>query len=674
MKKIYFLLIFLFIGITTTLNAQTWTQIGADIDGEAAGDNSGYSVSLSSDGSVIAIGAIYNSGNGTWSGHVRIYQNIDGVWTQIGSDINGEEADSGSGNSVSLNSDGSIVAIGARYNDGNGTSSGHVRIYQNIDGVWTQIGTDIDGENPSDVSGSSLSLSADGTIVAIGAQNNDGNGSQAGHVRIYENIAGIWTQIGVDIDGDAALDYFGYSISLSSDGSVVAISAPQNDGNGNESGQVKIYKNIVGAWTQIGDDIEGEMANDRLGSSVSLNSDGSIVAIGASTGNDRYGLVSIFQNISGVWTQIGVNINGEASNDYFGESVSLSSDGSTVAIGAKYNDGNGSDAGYARIFQNISATWMQVGADIDGEAADDYFGHSISLSSDGSVVAIGAPQNDGNLDNSGHVTVYKVEPPIITTQPIDQTGICLGDEVNFSVIAENTDLYQWQVSMDGGNSWNNIEDSEIYSGTKTNTLTVTTDNSINNSQYQCNVGIVYVTSNAVTLTFETENPTITCIDNQEKDADANLTYTVVGNEFDPSGTDDNCEVASVINDFNSMETLAGASLPLGTTNIVWTVTDVAGNQMGCSFSVIVANPTGINKLEELGISIYPNPTNGIVKLDFANNNVQKLKISDMAGRTIIENTAVQQNETIDLSKYSSGIYIISVETDNGSFTSKIIKE
>ncbi len=67
-----------------------WQQVGSDIDGEAANDNSGYSISLSGDGSVVAIGAPYNDGTSSDSGHVRIYQNNSGTWQQIGSDIDGE--------------------------------------------------------------------------------------------------------------------------------------------------------------------------------------------------------------------------------------------------------------------------------------------------------------------------------------------------------------------------------------------------------------------------------------------------------------------------------------------------------------------------------------------------------------------------------------------------------
>jgi len=103
---------------------------------------------------------------------------------QLGADIDGEAADDYS-SSVSLSSDGTTVAIGAQGNDGNGLASGHVRIYEYTSGSWSQLGSDIDGEAAGDNSGYSVSLSSDGTTVAIGAYANDGNGASAGHVRVY---------------------------------------------------------------------------------------------------------------------------------------------------------------------------------------------------------------------------------------------------------------------------------------------------------------------------------------------------------------------------------------------------------------------------------------------------------------------------------------------------------
>jgi hypothetical protein len=107
---------------------------------------------------------------------------------------------------------------------------------------WNQLGSDIDGEAANDQSGSCVSLSADGLTVAIGAY---GNGSSSGHVRIYKWNGTLWTKLGADIDGEAAGDNSGSSISLSADGTTVAIGAPYNDGHdGNDSGHVRIYKYI----------------------------------------------------------------------------------------------------------------------------------------------------------------------------------------------------------------------------------------------------------------------------------------------------------------------------------------------------------------------------------------------------------------------------------------------
>ena len=107
---------------------------------------------------------------------------------QLGSDIDGEAAQDQLGGSVSLSSDGTILAIGGRVNDGNGTDAGHVRVYGWNGSAWIQKGVDIDGEAEGDQFGRSVSLSSDGSILAIGANTNDGNGAEAGHVRVLSLI------------------------------------------------------------------------------------------------------------------------------------------------------------------------------------------------------------------------------------------------------------------------------------------------------------------------------------------------------------------------------------------------------------------------------------------------------------------------------------------------------
>lgn len=388
-------------------------QIGEDINGETFFDNSGESVSISADGSVVAIGAWANWGNGEESGHVRVYENVNETWTQIGQDIDGEAPNDWSGFDISLSDDGSIVAIGAMNNMANGLKTGHIRVYKNVNGIWTKVGQDIDGEDGGDMYGRTVCLSSDGSIVAGGAHRSDGNGTASGHVRVFENNNGFWVQIGQNIDGEATWDSSGLGVSLSDDGTVVAIGATGNDGQGTRSGHVRVYENINGIWTQIGEDIDGEAIYDSSGYSVSLSADGSVVAIGA-TNNDGNGMDSgharVFENINGNWTQIGDDIDGEAEQDASGWSVSLSSNGSVLAVGAPRNDGvNGNISGHVRIYQNIHGEWIQIGQDIDGEAFGDFSGQSVSLSSDGSIVAIGAPGNHGDVTNgtdAGHVRVY----------------------------------------------------------------------------------------------------------------------------------------------------------------------------------------------------------------------------------------------------------------------------
>jgi hypothetical protein len=104
-------------------------------------------------------------------------------------------------------------------------------------------------------------------------------------------------------------------------------------------------------------------------------------------------------------TAQGGDIFGKAANDFFGSSVSISSDGLTVATGAIGQYGTGM-TGYANVFKFISGNWVKQGGDLKGEAIEDQCGWSVSLSSDGSKVAIGAQRNDASGINAGHARVF----------------------------------------------------------------------------------------------------------------------------------------------------------------------------------------------------------------------------------------------------------------------------
>jgi len=424
-KKLIFMFICLFFQITTFAQ----TQKGADIDGEAADDNSGHSVSMP-DANTVAIGAPWNDGKASGAGHVRIYTWSGSAWTQKGADIDGEAAGDYSGYSVSM-PDANTVAIGADYNDGKATNAGHVRIYSWSCSAWTQKGADIDGEAAEDHSGISVSM-PDANTVAIGAIGNDGKANNAGHVRIYTWSGSAWTQKGADIDGEAADDYSGISVSMP-DANTVAIGAWSNDGTATDAGHVRIYTWSGSAWTQKGADIDGEAADDASGYSVSMP-DANTVAIGAPVNDGTAsgaGHVRIYSWSGSAWTQKGADIDGEAIYDESGYSVSMP-DANTVAIGAPWNDGTASDVGHVRIYTLSGSAWTQKGADIHGEAADDRSGWSVSMP-DANTVAIGATGNDGTATNAGHVRIYSWSGSAWTQKGADIDGEAAYDNSGYSV-------------------------------------------------------------------------------------------------------------------------------------------------------------------------------------------------------------------------------------------------
>ena len=397
-----------------------WSPVGAGFDGAATEDYLGVSVSMSADGATVVVGA---SGYSDGRGHARIYAHDGLGWAQVGGDIEGQADGDAFGDAVSLSSDGQTVAIGAPFGDGNGASSGHVRVFGFDGSGWVQVGGDIEGDATFDQFGDSVALSADGDTVAIGAPFNDGNGTSAGHVRVFRLESDAWVQVGNDIEGAAAFDQFGWSAALSADGDTVAIGAPFNDGNAMSAGHVRVFGFDGSGWVQVGGDIEGE-AGDKAGRSVSLSSDGRTVAVGAPA-SPATGHVRVLTFNGSSWVQVGDSIDGDAANDRSGLSVSLSADGATVAVGTPYHDGNGEDAGLVRVLAMDGSNWVQIGTDTRGDAADDRFGFSVSLSADGSRIAIGAPYSDGIGSNSGRAQTYSA-PASVPSAP-GRPSVVAGD-------------------------------------------------------------------------------------------------------------------------------------------------------------------------------------------------------------------------------------------------------
>jgi len=213
-------------------------------------------------------------------------------------------------------------------------------------------------------------------------------------------------------------------------------------------------------------------------------------------------------------------------------------------------------------------------------------------------------------------------------------------------------------------------DPQSYSEQGTYTLTWTYEDRMGNTISQQQTVIVDdVTIPILNLKDGVDNITIN-LDNDQTQ------YTVVGDEFDPLEATDNCGVASVINDFNNLSTLEGATLPGGRTEITWTVTDVAGNIETISFVVNVNMTVGIDDIEENEILLYPNPTTNYVNLrvgDFGNSSYS-YQLYSIKGK-LIESKSIDKSVTsISMKHLVPSAYFIKLVKDQKELkTFKLIK-
>ena len=396
------------------------------LPGNSSGGRWGAAVVLSADGNTLAIGAPGTNSNGPSSGLVQIltltYSNDtqqDEGWVPLGLPIKGDTEEDALGSSIAISANGRIVVCGIPSNDVGGLDAGLVRVFRlsaaaannGTSGIqeeeWIQIGQDLLGKQiEASNFGSSVAISEDGlTLVA--------SSSQQGYVEIfrYDSNEDSWNPLGA-LEGKEGGDRFGEALSISGDGSTVAIGAPMHNGG---TGYVHLssWDEAKREWVELGESspyLQGDGKDDNFGSSVALSQDGNCVAVGA----NQFGLakslpgfvrVVCLDNSQTMWNQIGNDILGDNDKDIFGESVGLSSDASLIVVGAPGSDGNGSSSGRVQLFGYDGTTWQPHGVDgvrFNGMAGGDQLGASVAISSDGTTIVVGAFAADG-LTGQAHV-------------------------------------------------------------------------------------------------------------------------------------------------------------------------------------------------------------------------------------------------------------------------------
>jgi hypothetical protein len=368
----------------------------------ASYDNFGYRVAMSDDGASVAISAASSDPAATVNvGSVYVFSVATGDLIRKFTAGDGAKNDT-FGMAVSLNSDGTRLAVGSWTND---DPSEHGSLYLFDVSTGDLLHKVIPGDlGTSDQLGVAVSLSAAGTEVAVGSHRADTIALDAGSVYLFHVVTGELLRTFVsDKTGD--YDWFGYSVSLSADGTVLAAGAFRDDDKGLESGSVYIFD--VASGSKLHKLVPNDGASkDHFGISVDLNSDGTRLAVGANGDGDlgsSSGSVYLYNATSGGLLHKLVVDDGGA-NHNFGGSVSLSADGAIVAVGAW---GAESYHGCLYLFDGMTGAQLSK-VTPSGIGTYTYFGWSVSLSSHGARAVAGAFNDNSNGPASGSAFLFSV--------------------------------------------------------------------------------------------------------------------------------------------------------------------------------------------------------------------------------------------------------------------------
>ena len=344
---------------------------------------------MSHDGNTLAIG----SKEAAVAAVVYNYDDTTNAWVRKGQVIDGETSNDWGGLPAKLSADGNILAFAA--NKGGPNKQGEVRVYQydNINDKWNKLGENIVGIDNNSAFGVGLELSDDGyTVVA-------GQWWQKAHAFHYNESNNSWERMG-DVITHSTNGRWGWTNALSSDGKMWAIASAGGDVNGvSKVGLFRVYKynDVNKSWDQLGDEVHGEQANEFFGVGLALSGDGNILISGSRGYNNNDGRVSRFHydDASELWQKHGDDIvepNGTGAQ--FGHDIALSRDAKTLSVGAGASNTPYTNAGRVQVFQfnDILMNWDQVGNDIEGLQAGDYLA-KVSITPDGKRLVTGAGQD-----------------------------------------------------------------------------------------------------------------------------------------------------------------------------------------------------------------------------------------------------------------------------------------
>ena len=335
------------------------------------------------------------------------------------------------GFAVAISSDGNYVIVSAYAEDGGAgdpiSAAGAAYIFTRSGSSWTeQAILRASDAQASDDFGYSVSINSDGTYAIVGAYREDGGAgdptTDAGAAYVFTRSGSTWTEQTILRASDAAtFDYFGFDVSINSDGTYAIVGAYLDGGSADpkpDAGAAYVFTRSGSTWTEqaklTASDIEPFA---WFGINVSMNNDGSYVVIGARQANNDTGAAYIFTRSGSTWTeqQILRPLETVTRTDYFGASVAINGSGDVVVVGSDQaeDDDVPLNSGFAYIFTRSGSTWKQedrLESPAGENSSGDAFGTSVAINNTGNVIAVGATFADTGASNAGALYAFNRSP------------------------------------------------------------------------------------------------------------------------------------------------------------------------------------------------------------------------------------------------------------------------
>lgn len=317
--------------------------------------------------------------------------------------------------SAALSADGLTLVIGATLDDTPLVDAGAIYLFQLENGLYVQKQKLVPTDSAKyDAFGRSVDISSDGSRIISGSYGKDGVGViDTGAAYVFLKTGALWVQETKFTAPDPGQDdMYGYAVALSGDGLTAAVGAHLNDDFGLSSGSLYLYAFRTGVWTYVGKISPTDLTDgDQYGCSVELNEDGTMMAVGAYKNQNTYlgdGSVYLYRRVSNTWTfEKKIQPALPSYNANFGQTVKLSANGQRVFVSA-YRDSSQKGAVYVYEYRN--GDWVEQQKLVASDAAaGDNFGFSLTCSSTGDVVLIGAHLARGAYAQMGAAYLFALE-------------------------------------------------------------------------------------------------------------------------------------------------------------------------------------------------------------------------------------------------------------------------